>query len=94
MSAFLHQLLQSLQGEHCLCVFLIFIYLLFLQDSNSAPDGLWAGPNVLSRDVVTIAKRIKVPSSAAPRPLTAHSCLSVVSASPSGCSCPPLNPKP
>ncbi len=27
---------------------------------NTAPDGIWFGPDTLTRDVVTIAKRIKV----------------------------------
>ena len=56
-----------------------------MQDSNTAPDGLWAGPNVLSRDLVTIAKRIKVPFSAAdPSVQRAHLSLRGL------CSCPPL----
>lgn len=34
--------------------------MMLLQDTNTAPDGIWAGPNVLSRDVATVAKRMKV----------------------------------
>lgn len=34
--------------------------MLLPQDMNTAPDGIWFGPDTLTRDVVTIAKRIKV----------------------------------
>ena len=39
---------------HCRCI--RFGY----EDENTAPDGIWFGPDQLTRDVQTIAKRIKV----------------------------------